>query len=88
MRQAAFIETAVAAVDRGMAGDGNLHEEKVVEPVGIDFDFSSILKPVDGGIALPQVIHARLQIGAAPVQTQQMRLQNARHACPHGVKIT
>ena len=71
-----------------MAGDRDLHEEKVVEPVGIDFDLGAVFQPVDGGIALPQVIHARLQIGASPVQAQQMRLENARDARPHGVEIT
>jgi len=71
-----------------VTGNGNLYEEKVVQPVGIDFDLGAVFEPVDRGIALPQVIHARLQIGAGPVQAQKMRLENAGDARAHGVEIT
>ena len=71
-----------------MAGNGDLHKEKVVEPVGIDLDLGAVFQPVDGGITLPHVIHARLQIRASPVQAQKMRLENTRNTRPHGVEIT
>ena len=58
-----------------MAGDRDLHEEKVVEPVGIDFDLGAVFQPVDGGIALPKVIHARLQIGAPPCKRSKCGLK-------------
>jgi hypothetical protein len=37
---------------------------------------------------LAQVKHARLQIGAGALQPQEMRLENARDARPHGIEIT
>jgi hypothetical protein len=82
------VEAAIAAGDRGVAGDGYLHEEKIVEPIGIDLDFGAVFQPVDGRIALTQVIHARLQGGARPMQAQEMRLENAGDARAHGVEIT
>ena len=81
------LEAAIAASDRGTTRNGNLHQEKVVEPVGIDLDLGTVFQAVDRGIALAQVIHARLQIRAAAVQAQEMRLENPRHAGPHGVEI-
>ena len=80
-------ESPVAAGDRGVTGNGNLDQEKIIEPVGIDFDLGAVFEPIDRRIALAEVMHARLQVDAGAVQAQQMRLENARHAGAHGVEI-
>lgn len=71
-----------------MASNGDLYQEKVVEPVGIDLDLGAIFQPVDGGVALAQVMHARLQGRARPVQAQKVRLENASDPRAHGIEIT
>ncbi len=63
-------EPAVTAGNRGVTGNGNLHKEKVVEPLGIDFDLGAVFEPVDRCVALPKVMHPRLQIDAGAMQAQ------------------
>ena len=80
-------EPPVAAGDRGVTGNRNLDQEKIIEPVGIDFDLGAVFETIDRRVALAQVMHPRLQVDAGAMQTQQMRLENTRHARAHGVEI-
>ena len=77
----------VAAQDRGVAGDRDLHQKKIIEPVGIDLDVRAVFEPIERHRALAQMMHARLQIFAGVVQAQQMRLEDARDARSNGVEI-
>ena len=80
-------EPAITAGNRGVAGNRNLDEEKVVEPIRVDLDLGAVFKPVDRRVALPKVMHLGPQIGAGAVQPQEMRLENAGHTLAHGVEI-
>ena len=80
-------EAAITAGNRGVAGNRNLDEEKIIEPIRVDLDLGAVFKPVDRRVALPKVMHLRPQIGAGAVQPQEMRLENAGHALAHGVEI-
>ncbi len=71
-----------------MSRNGDLNEEKVIEPVGIDLNFSAVFQTINRRPALPQVMHARPQIRAGAVQAQKMGLENTGNALPHRVEVT
>ena len=71
-----------------MTRDRNLDQKEIVEAIRIDFDFGSVFEPVDRSAALAEMMHARLQLSAGAVQTQQMRLEDAGDALADIVEIT